>query len=456
MKDGYKQGVAMYKSAQGVHAGPNGPAFVFGRPNLDYQGADLSGVISEELSFNPMNDFTRKDLQYGSFGSLDEEAEKMRRDDVSREFLRFAFEENEMDLDDLLNLREDEEDELMAEFVNSRDDTVDDDFARLKQERKTNRFADGVASLSKAMSHEVDHLFTKEHALEVADTSEGKPWHATSGIFNLKKAYCDDVVNGNFKGSFEKFMGSNNALQFVTNQRREDQEKIGELVSSWHNDVVGSDPYNHSDLLIAEYDDTWPENRGRENENGNLKSISSRWLADYNGSMAESIDWGRDEHGDEIRLEKQEYLKRKDGSLEVALSLSNGEQRSMVLRPMNVKEHYVTFGKVEDTPLFERLHDAGDKVRISDLFENLQSVGEVEEIADALRELEPNADGVFFETLRDGIRNRSNPKKRNTSLAIIDAYSEKYGSDNLYNKVAKSILEEEERARSRTSWNLGY
>ncbi len=440
----------MFANSRGVHAGVDGPAYVFGRRNLDYKGPNLTGSISDDVANDPAGDFAEPKAKYGSFGSLSDKEEEQRRNDVSREFLKFLFDENEMNLENFFRMEDEDSDDLMAEFVNGRKDTVADDFERLAQEYGENGFEKGIQSLRDTLEEESQYqFFTDEYADKVADTSSGKPWKISTELPNPEKAYYDDVLAGEFIGSFEEYERRGFADKAQEEQRLQNQKEIGELIGSWHEDALGKNPDSHPYLLVAEYSDEWERVEGLDGRLTKPTAISASWLEKYNTSPDYIFNWGRDKYDDPRRSYSQGYLRRKDGTLELAVLFDNGEEERMLLRPMNSKKQIQDGNNVVDIPDSpDKMRNFVDKrsTRITEYLDSLDQAGKLEEVAEAFHDLDPEA--ASWGPSRNILDVASGKKIRGVSREeriatnkLLDIYSKKYGEDNPYNERKKEIQE---------------
>lgn len=220
----------------GVHAGPNGPRFVFGRENLDYQGSShLSDQISEEMQ-DPKNDFASQGKQYGEYGTLTEEQEKERRNLVAKEFLEFMLYEG-INLQDFYSMDEDEDSEaaadLMADFVNSHPDTVDDDFSRLLEVKGENGFSTAMNEMILDASSQSRSLLGEVEMGAPVEGEPGKIKEISYGMENLREWYLEDMSEGNFEGDYDQYLDSYYLDETLFGEREGAKNEIAQLVEDW-------------------------------------------------------------------------------------------------------------------------------------------------------------------------------------------------------------------------------
>lgn len=128
-----------------IHAGTDGPKFVFGKKNLDYREPvptfntqDLYGAQTGVI-----DDFAAtwgEDTKYGDYGTLTEEQEAARQKQVAGGFAEY-IKENDMTLDDYFDLDDEEQDDMQADYINFTPDLVADDYTRLGEELSLYEFS---------------------------------------------------------------------------------------------------------------------------------------------------------------------------------------------------------------------------------------------------------------------------------------------------------------------------
>lgn len=128
-----------------IHAGADGPKFVFGKKNLDYREPvptfntqDLYGAQA-----GIADDFEAawgEDTKYGDYGTLTEEQEAARQKHVTKGFVDY-IEDNDMTIEDYFNLNEEDQDDMQADYINFTPDLVADDYMRLGEELSLYEFS---------------------------------------------------------------------------------------------------------------------------------------------------------------------------------------------------------------------------------------------------------------------------------------------------------------------------
>lgn len=388
----------MSKNLQGVHAGQDGPAFVFGRKNLDYQGPDLHGSISQDLQ-DPSGDFAvKQDSEYASIGSLNEVEELRRRQDASREFLRFLFDENHIPLQQFDDLENDQKDDLISEFVSSRDDTVNDDAERIHQEYLKDKFGLGSRSLLQSEDIQLfDYDYIQENEAETTLPSYVK-LHGP----NTKRAYYQWMIKGNGDRYPLQDIG---ALRSQLNDKgeNEDLEAARELVAGWRFDIGREGKPNHPYQCVAEMF----EDKERWDDIP-LLYFDARQIEANPQQIPDNLFWGHADHGVKIVPQHVEMFRNKDGSLEYAIGSSDKKTTKLKFRPLNPKEHYLAHGDVKDTPTMQELHENPGKFDYDDVFHIVRSFvdsGYGEEFADELHRVDPKGNGWISQLMGPLSRN---------------------------------------------------
>ncbi len=220
----------------GVHAGPNGPRFVFGRENLDYQGSShLSGQISEEMQ-DPKNDFASKGKQYGEYGTLTDKQEKERSEILAKEFLEFMLYEG-INLQDFFDMDDDldseEADDLMADFVNNHQDTVADDFSRLLEVKGNDGFSTAMNEMIRDTSSNTRSLLNDIEMGAPVEGEPGKIKEISYGLENLREWYLEDMSEGNFEGDYDQYLDSYYLDETLFGEREGAKNEIKQLVEDW-------------------------------------------------------------------------------------------------------------------------------------------------------------------------------------------------------------------------------
>lgn len=388
----------MSKNLQGVHAGQDGPAFVFGRKNLDYQGPDLQGTISRELK-DPSGDFTvGGDPEYASIGSLSDVEELRRRQDASQEFLRFLFDENHIPLRRFDDLDDNKKDDLISEFVSSREDTVDDDAERIHQEYLKDKF--GLGSRSLLQSEDVQ-LFDYDY-IEDNEAETTLPSYVKLHGPNMKKSYYQWMIAGHGDRSPLQDVG---ALRSHLNDKDKNEvlEAARSLVAGWRFDMERDGNPSHPYQCVAEvFED------GDRCEDLPLLYFDARQIEANPQQLQDNLFWGHDEHGVQIVPQHVEMLRNKDGSLEYAIGSSDKKVTKLKFRPLNPKEHYLAHGEIKGTPTMQELHENPGKFDYDDVFHIVSSFvdsGYGEEFADELHRVDPKGNGWISQLMGPLSRN---------------------------------------------------
>lgn len=393
---------------QGVHAGANGPRFVFGRENLDYQGPTIEASFTPEMK-NPSSDFVDGgELPYGSFGTLSDEEEKQRTTDLAGEFVMFALDDNAMSYDELTSMDRDEAEELMTEFVNSRRDTVGDDFKRLEQCYEDD-FDLGVDAVRDVDQENDPHMFNEDYIRDNVDPGAKFPT-ATIGMYNDTKMFHEESLDNGFYGSFFDYLDSDVAQRNREEQREEDRENIVYLARDWHDRAKNKEGVSDYYCVI--------EGDG----------VGEDLLPDANliafPDLVEDPSWYIGQH-EEDDFASQEWLQNKDGSLEVTMQSSDGNTQEFRITPLDPNRYYVN-GYEELMPVPDNQDFRGmDSLDAGDIAKTHLDVGNYEQLADLLHKQTDETRQAFAEGMSEVGDDEGVTK-------TIGLYRSKYGDDPVF------------------------
>ena len=390
---------------QGVHAGPNGPRFVFGRENLDYQGPTIEDSFTPEMK-NPSSDFSDgKKLPYGSFGTLSDDEEKQRTTDLAGEFVMFALDDNAMSYDELTSMDRDEAEELMTEFVNSRRDTVGDDFKRLEQCYEDD-FDLGVDAVRDVDQENDPHMFNEDYIRDNVDPEARIPT-ATIGMYNDTKMFHEESLDHGFYGSFFDYLDSDVAQRNHEEQREEDRDEVKYLAQDWYDRVVKGNPGVSDHYCVIEGDGVPGE----------------RWLPDAGlydfPRLMKDPSWNIAIHGEDD-VSSQEWLQNKDGSLEVVMQDSDGETHEFKITPLDPSKYF--FNGYHELMLVPEDLSGVDSLDAGDIANTYLEVGNYEHLADLLHRQTDETRQAFAEGMSEVGDDEGVTK-------TIGLYRSRYGDD---------------------------
>lgn len=305
---------------QGVHAGPNGPRFVFGRENLDYQGPDLSSQIQGK-DIDPKSDFQHT-TRYGEKGTLSVEEEDLRRVDLSRGLLEYILNEG-YSIDDYRSLEGDEREDLIADFLEYEADAVPDDYDRIKDEFGKHEFERGLHDMFEQERKYSGGLFSDDYVRENEYSDPNKVTRMIIGNDSSKMMYLDRVAEGDQGGSYEDYLNSGLFQVDDGILWESEREMLGELVTDWNQ--IRADEGDETDYAVI-------EGRG----------IGWRGLS---GSKVVSFEELDENPSDVIAPNtsdySQDWMINKDGNIEVIQSHHDAPTgESYTIRPLRPDEYY--------------------------------------------------------------------------------------------------------------------
>lgn len=327
---------------QGVHAGPNGPRFVFGRENLDYQGSShLSGQISPDMQ-NPANDF-HQGKKYGEYGTLSNKEEDQRQVDLSKEFLRYLFDDG-MNLQDFyaMDSEMEEDDEIIAEFINNHPDTVADDYERLGEEISHFELSRGLDALLEESADDPS-AFQADNLID----DPGTVTQAEIRDRDMMQEYIGRMSDGDFRGSYDDYVGSYEYIEDSQLAREAQRESLDELVSVWSESEKTGPGFDH---VVIE-----GSGMGWMGQSGRMAMRLDEFMENPSGAIApDTAEF------------TQSWARTKDGYLTASQSHHDAMGELYVVKPLRDGQFYSSF-------------DYGDTYIIDDV-ENLDELDAEEAI----------------------------------------------------------------------------
>lgn len=245
---------------QGVHAGPNGPRFVFGRENLDYRPDNLAGAITADMG-NPSDDFYEKktgedfsDVDYDpsdphgqrflDAGDIDrfEKHQEMQSKDMSNlsGFVHYAISDLGIGLDELKDMDEKDTEGAVMEYI------LDGGFQG-QDEASVNRMlkkAQDGGFYESAVFKFYDDIGPAPYGIrpadEVANMAHPEAMYKTRtfGDFNEGLFYVEAIENG-FVGSVDELVASKDYQQDFEDRRAKEREAISDMVDEWGERITG-------------------------------------------------------------------------------------------------------------------------------------------------------------------------------------------------------------------------